>query len=73
MVKGNKQKKWKDDIEGLRDKGCKNVESFHLPQDRVQWWALVNTVMNNRVPYEVRIFRAHGQDPFLIDFAYTVG
>ena len=42
--------------------------SFCLAQDRVQWRALVNTVMNNCVPYEVSIFRAHGQDQPLIDF-----
>jgi len=34
----------------LREIGCEGVDWIHLIQDRVQWWALVNTVMNLRVP-----------------------
>jgi hypothetical protein len=30
--------------------GCKDVDWIHLAQDRDQWRALVNTVMNLRVP-----------------------
>jgi hypothetical protein len=30
--------------------GCEGVESIHLSQDRDQWRALVNTVMNIRIP-----------------------
>jgi hypothetical protein len=30
----------------LREIGWKGVEWIHLAQDRDQWWALVNTVMN---------------------------
>jgi hypothetical protein len=30
--------------------GCKGVDWINLAQDRVQWHALVSTVMNLRVP-----------------------
>jgi hypothetical protein len=30
--------------------GCECVDWFHLAQGRVQWRAVVNTVMNLRVP-----------------------
>jgi hypothetical protein len=29
---------------------CEGVDWIHLAQDRVQWQAVVNTVMNPRVP-----------------------
>ena len=32
---------------------CKGVEWVDLVQDRKKWWAVVNTVMNLRVPYTV--------------------
>jgi hypothetical protein len=34
----------------LREKGCEVVDWIHLAQDKDQWWAVVNTVMNLRVP-----------------------
>jgi hypothetical protein len=34
----------------LREKGWKTVDWIHLTQDREQWQALVNTVMNLLVP-----------------------
>jgi hypothetical protein len=40
----------------LRDIGIDGVNWIQLAQDRVQWRACVNTVMNLRVPYESRIF-----------------
>jgi len=36
--------------------GCEDVEWIYLAQDRVQWWSLVNTVMNFRVPQEAENF-----------------
>jgi hypothetical protein len=34
----------------LREIGWEGVDCMHLTQDRDQWWVLVNTVMNLRVP-----------------------
>jgi hypothetical protein len=34
----------------LREKGWDGVDWIDLAQDRAQWRALVNTVMNPRVP-----------------------
>jgi hypothetical protein len=34
----------------LRETGCKVVTWIHLDEDRDQWRALVNAVMNIRVP-----------------------
>jgi hypothetical protein len=30
----------------LKEIGCEVVDRIHLAQERVQWWALVNTVMS---------------------------
>jgi hypothetical protein len=39
--------KWEDGIRmDLREIGWGSVEWIQLAQDRDQWWALVNTVMN---------------------------
>jgi hypothetical protein len=43
--------RWKYNIRmDLREIGWKGVVWMHLTQDRDQWQALVNTVMNLRVP-----------------------
>jgi hypothetical protein len=34
----------------LRKTGWQDVDWMHLIQDRDQWWALVNMVMNLQVP-----------------------
>jgi hypothetical protein len=40
----------------LREIGINEVNWIWLAQDRVQWRAFVNTVMNLQVPYESGIF-----------------
>jgi hypothetical protein len=43
--------RWKDNVRlDLWRKGCGGVDWIHLVQDRDQWQALVNTVMNLSVP-----------------------
>jgi hypothetical protein len=34
----------------LREILCEGVDWVHLAQDKYQWWAVVNTVTNFRVP-----------------------
>jgi hypothetical protein len=44
-------RRWEDNIRmDLREIGWKRVDWIHLAQDRDQWRALVNTVMNLRIP-----------------------
>jgi hypothetical protein len=40
----------------LREIGCNGMDWIDLAQDRDQWRALVNTVMNLRVPYNAENF-----------------
>jgi hypothetical protein len=43
--------RWEDNIKlDLREMGISGVNWIQLAQDRGQWWAFVNTVMNLRVP-----------------------
>jgi hypothetical protein len=38
---------WEDNIRmNLREIGWESVDWIHLAQDRDQWWALMNMVMN---------------------------
>jgi hypothetical protein len=48
---GRRRHKWEDNIEMyLKGIGCEDVDWNHLTQVRDQWRALVNMVMNLRVP-----------------------
>jgi hypothetical protein len=51
------RRRWEDNIRmDLREIGWEGVDWIHLAQDRDQWWALVNTVMNFGVPEKARNF-----------------
>jgi hypothetical protein len=48
---GRPRRRWEDNIKlDLRGIGCGDVDGIYLAQDRDRWRALVNTVMNLRVP-----------------------
>jgi hypothetical protein len=48
---GRTRCRWDDDTRiDLKEIGWEGVDWMHLAQDRDQWRALVNTVMNLRVP-----------------------
>jgi hypothetical protein len=48
---GRPRRRWEDGIRmDLRETGWGSVDWIQLAQDRDRWWALVNTVMNLRVP-----------------------
>jgi hypothetical protein len=48
---GRFRRNWKDNIKtDPREIGCCGMDWIYLAQDRDQWRALVNTVMNLRVP-----------------------
>ena len=48
---GRSRHRWKDNIKmDLQEVGCGGVDWIELAQDRDRWWALVNAVMNLRVP-----------------------
>jgi hypothetical protein len=48
---GRQRRRWMDNIKkDLREIGWDGVDWIDLPQDRDQWRALVNTVINFRVP-----------------------
>jgi hypothetical protein len=48
---GRPRRRWEDNIKmDLREIGIDEVNWNRLAQDRVQWRAFVNTVMNLRVP-----------------------
>jgi hypothetical protein len=45
------RRRWEDNIKiDLRVIGIDGANWIHLAQERVQWHAFVNTVMNRRVP-----------------------
>jgi hypothetical protein len=48
---GRPRRRWEDNIKmDLREIGWGGMDWINLSQDRNQWRALVNTVMNLRVP-----------------------
>jgi hypothetical protein len=45
------RRRWVDNVKmNPRERGCNGKDWIDLDQDRDQWRALVNTVMNLRVP-----------------------
>jgi hypothetical protein len=54
---GRTSRSWEVNIKlDLREIGIDGANWIRLAQDRVQWWAFVNTVMNLRFHNESRIF-----------------
>ena len=48
---GRPRRRWEDNIKmDLQEVGCECVDWIELAQDRDKWRALVNAVMNLRVP-----------------------
>jgi hypothetical protein len=48
---GRPRHRWEDNIKmDLREVGWRGMDWIFLVQDRDNWWALVNVVMNLRVP-----------------------
>ena len=48
---GRLRRRWEDNIKmDLQEMGCEGLDWIELAQDRVKWRALVNAVMNVRVP-----------------------
>jgi hypothetical protein len=48
---GRPKYRWEDNIKmDLQEVGCRGVDWIDLAQDRDSWRALVNAVMNLRVP-----------------------
>jgi hypothetical protein len=54
LVRHTSKHMWEDNIKiDLSKIGWAGMDWIHLAQDRVQWRAVVNTVMNLRVPQNV--------------------
>jgi hypothetical protein len=48
---GRPRGRWQDNINmDIREIGINGMNWIRLAQDRVQWWACVNMVMNLRIP-----------------------
>jgi len=45
------ERRWEDNIKmDIQEVGCEGIDWIYLTQDRDRRWALVNAVMNLRVP-----------------------
>jgi hypothetical protein len=48
---GRPRRRWEDNIKmDLQEVECGGMDWIELAEDRGRWWALVNAVMNLRVP-----------------------
>jgi hypothetical protein len=48
---GRLRRRWEDNIKmDLLEMGCRGMDWIELAEDRDRWRALVNAVMNHRVP-----------------------
>ena len=48
---GRHRRKWEDNTKmDLQEVRCEGMDWIDLAQDKDRWWALVNAVMNIRVP-----------------------
>jgi hypothetical protein len=48
---GGPRHRWEYNIKmDLQEVGCRAVDGIEMSWDRDRWWALVNAVMNHRVP-----------------------
>jgi len=54
---GRPRHRWEDNIKmDLQEVGCGGMDWMELAQDRDRWRALLNAVLNLRVPQNVRNF-----------------